>query len=143
MGNENVPLIGGAPLISVISTYDLDSSDESGRRAFAISQAQHDQLLTSGIPAYRQQLPPPFPIGTYSYWVAAEDLASYCKSYGFNSYNFDTVDDFFTPTKRFEQRSYSESEKTMVSSYVDSASFGPSVSKLLYGSIRYVDLEVS
>ena len=140
MGNENVPLIGGVPLISVISTYDLDSSDESGRRAFSISQAQHDQLLTSGIPAYRQQLPPPFPIGTFNYWVASEDLASYCKSYGFNSYNFDTVDDFFAPTRRFEERSYSAGEKTMVSSYVDSASFGPSVSKLLYGSIRYVDL---
>lgn len=140
MGNENVPLIGGSPLKNVIDTYNIASSDTSGRRAFAISQIQHDQLITAGIPAYRQQLPPPFPVGTYDYWVASEDLASYCKSLGFNSYNFDTLDDILTPTRRFEERSYSAGEKTMVSSYVDSASFGPFVSKLLYGSIRFVDL---
>lgn len=142
MGNENVPLIGGVPLKSVIDTYNLDSSDSSGRRAFAINENQYDLLLTSGIPAYREALPPPFPAGTYDYWVAADDLADYCKRYGFNSFNFDTVDDILTPTTRFKKRSYSEGEKTMVSSYVDSWSFGPSVSKQMYGSIRYVDLSV-
>ena len=140
MGNENVPMLEGVPLRNIIDTYNLDSSDTSGRRAFAISEAQHDQLLTNGIPAYRQQLPPPSPIGTYDYWVASEDLAAYCKSYGFNSFNFDTLDDVLTPTLRFEERSYSGGETIQVASYVDSVSFGPSVSKQLFMSIRYVDL---
>lgn len=141
MGNENVPLIGGIPLKDLVDTYNTGSSDTSGRRAFSLTEAQYDQLLTNGIPAYRQALPPPFPAGTYDYWVAAEDLAAYCKSYGFNSYNFDTVDDLLTPTRRFEERSYSASETVQVASYVDSVSFGPGISKQLYGSIRYVDLK--
>ena len=141
MGNENAPMLGGVPLKSIIDTYNLDSSIASGRRAFAINELQYDQLLSNGIPAYRQALPPPFPAGTYDYWVASEDLASYCKSRGFNSYNFDTVNSVLTATKRFEERSYSAGEKVQVASYVDSVSFGPSVSKQLYGSIRYVDLQ--
>jgi hypothetical protein len=139
MGNENAPLLGGVPLINLINTDQNLSSDFSGRKAYVIDEFEYEQLLTNGIPAYRQQQPPPAPVGTYDYYVAADDLADYCKKYGFSSYNFDTVNDVVTPTIRYENRSYSAGEKDQVASYINSFSFGPSVSKLLYRSIRFVE----
>ena len=140
MGNENAPLLGGVPLINLINTDQTNSSDFSGRKAYSINEYIYEQLLTNGIPAYRQQQPPPAPVGFYYYYVAADDLADYCKKYGFLSYNFDTVNDVVTPTIRYENRSYSAGEKDEVASYVDSFNFGPSVSKLVYRSIRFVEL---
>lgn len=132
MGNENVPLLGGIPLRTLMNTLATSSATNSGQQSYAISSAQYDDFITNGIAAYRETLPPPFPPGTYDYWVPAQALADYCRSYGFSSYNFDTVNSLSSPTLRIPLRSNSTGEKNQIASYRDGS--------MQYRSIRYVDL---
>jgi hypothetical protein len=131
MGNYAAPLIGGITLKSVIDVAILASDNSSGRIAFWISESQYSQLLTNGILAYKVDPTPPSLLVLY--FVAPEDLESYCKRFGFNSYNFDAYKDYFSTTQdTIPFRSYSEGEKTDSVEYVAPPTY--------YGSLRYVDL---
>jgi hypothetical protein len=122
MGNKNVPLIGGVPLGSVAIG---SSNNSSGRIAFFVNDSEYAQLLTNGILAYSTA-------PSYN-WVAPEDLESYCKRFGFNSYNFDAFKDLYSLTQdTIPYRSYSEGEKTESVEY--------KAPPIFYGSLRYVDL---
>jgi hypothetical protein len=82
-------------------------------------------LLTNGILAYK--------VDPSYYYVAPEDLESYCERFGFKSYNFDAYKDYFSTTQdAIPFRSYSEGEKTDSVEYVAPPTY--------YGSLRYVDL---
>ena len=125
MGNYAVPLIGGVTLRSIIDVANLDSDNSSGRIAFGINESIYSQLLTNGILAYK--------VDPSYYYVAPEDLESYCKRFGFNSYNFDAFKDLYSLTQdTIPFRSYSEGEKT------DSVEY--KAPPIFYGSLRYVDL---
>ena len=138
MGNKSAPLIGGIPLGSIISTPNLDSDDDRGRIAFYISSTQYNQLLTNGIFAYYE--PPIPPSGTWIY-VTPEDLESYCKRFGFKSYNFDAYKDYLSFTDdTIPYRSYSEGEKTDSVEYFKQNAVYPEFPARYYGSLRYVDL---
>jgi hypothetical protein len=131
MGNYAAPLIGGITLKSVIDVANLASDNSSGRIAFWISESQYSQLLTNGILAYKVDPTPPSLLVLY--FVAPEDLESYCKRFGFNSYNFDAYKNYFSTTQdTIPFRSYSEGEKTDSVEYVAPPTY--------YGSLRYVDL---
>ena len=139
MGNKSAPLIGGVPLGSIT----LGNSDNSsGRIAFFISEAVYSQLLTNGILAYKEDATPTTPV---FYFVAPEDLESYCKRFGFNSYNFDA---FKLPSSNPSSltqdtipfRSYSEGEKTDSVEYFRQNVVFPDFPATYYGSLRYVDL---
>jgi hypothetical protein len=132
MGNTNAPLIGGITLGSVARG---SSDNSSGRIAFFISEPVYSQLLTNGILAYQQNAAPPST--AVFHWVAPEDLESYCKRFGFNSYNFDAFKLPYGNPSLFTQdtipfRSYSEGEKTESVEY--------KAPPIFYGSLRYVDL---
>ena len=138
MGNKSAPLIGGIPLGSIISTPNLDSDDDRGRIAFYISSIQYNQLLTNGIFAYYE--PPIPPSGTWIY-VTPEDLESYCKRFGFKSYNFDAYKDSLSLTDdTIPYRSYSAGEKTDSVEYFKQNAVYPEFPARYYGSLRYVDL---
>ena len=138
MGNKSAPLIGGIPLGSIISTPNLDSDDDRGRIAFYISSIQYNQLLTNGIFAYYE--PPIPPSGTWIY-VTPEDLESYCKRFGFKSYNFDAYKDYLSLTDdTIPYRSYSAGEKTDSVEYFKQNAVSPEFPARYYGSLRYVDL---
>lgn len=138
MGNKSAPLIGGIPLGSIISTPNLYSDDDRGRIAFYISSIQYNQLLTNGIFAYYE--PPIPPTGTFIY-VTPEDLESYCKRFGFKSYNFDAYKDPYSTTQdTIPFRSYSEGEKTDSVEYFKQNVVYPEFPARYYGSLRYVDL---
>ena len=138
MGNKSAPLIGGIPLGSIISTPNLGSDDDRGRIAFYISSIQYNQLLTNGIFAYYE--PPIPPTGTFIY-VTPEDLESYCKRFGFKSYNFDAYKDSLSLTDdTIPFRSYSEGEKTDSVEYFRQNVVFPDFPATYYGSLRYVDL---
>lgn len=127
MGNKSAPLIGGVTLGSITLG---NSSDSSGRIAFDISESVYSQLLTNGILAYKEDATFTTPV---FYFVAPEDLESYCDRFGFKSYNFDAYKDYFSTTQdTIPFRSYSEGEKTDSVEYVAPPTY--------YGSLRYVDL---
>lgn len=131
MGNYASPLIGGITLRSIIDFANLPSDNSSSRIAFWISESQYSQLLTNGILAYKVDPTPPSLLVLY--FVAPEDLESYCKRFGFNSYNFDAYKQFFSLTQdTIPYRSYSAGEKTDSVEYVAPPTY--------YGSLRYVDL---
>lgn len=131
MGNYASPLIGGITLRSIIDFANLPSDNSSGRIAFWISESQYSQLLTNGILAYKVDPTPPSLLVLY--FVAPEDLESYCKRFGFNSYNFDAYKQFFSLTQdTIPYRSYSAGEKTDSVEYIAPPTY--------YGSLRYVDL---
>ena len=138
MGNKSAPLIGGIPLGSIISTPNLGSDDDRGRIAFYISSIQYNQLLTNGIFAYYE--PPIHHSGTWIY-VTPEDLESYCKRFGFKSYNFDAYKDYLSLTDdTIPYRSYSAGEKTDSVEYFKQNAVSPEFPARYYGSLRYVDL---
>jgi len=131
MGNKSAPLIGGVTLKSVIDVANTNSDNSSGRIAFWISESQYSQLLTNGILAYKVEPTPPSLLVLY--FVAPEDLESYCDRFGFKSYNFDAYKDYFSTTQdTIPFRSYSEGEKTDSVEYAAPPTY--------YGSLRYVDL---
>jgi hypothetical protein len=139
MGNKNAPIFGGATLRSIIDVENLSSDNSSGRIAFGINESIYSQLLTNGILAYKQNAAPPS-ISTY-YYVAPEDLESYCKRFGFNSYNFDAFKDLYSLTQdTIPFRSYSEGEKTDSVEYFRQNLQFPDFPARYYGSLRYVDL---
>ena len=130
MGNKSAPLIGGVPLGSV----SLGGSDNSsGRIAFFVNDSEYGQLLTNGILAYSTA-------PSYN-WVAPEDLESYCKRFGFNSYNFDAFKNGVSLTEdTIPYRSYSDGEKTDSVEYFRQNVVFPDFPATYYGSLRYVDL---
>ena len=139
MGNYASPLIGGITLRSIIDVANLDSDNSSGRIAFWISESQYSQLLTNGILAYKVDPTPPSLLVLY--FVAPEDLESYCKRFGFNSYNFDAYKQFFSITQdTIPFRSYSAGEKTDSVEYFRQNVVFPDFPATYYGSLRYVDL---
>ena len=129
LGQYNAPMLGGTRLADVIDCDALNSSNETGRNAFLISEAQHDILLTNGIQAFSTLSV----FGAKIYWVAAEDLANFCDSLGFKAYNFDTLDNWVAPTLRLKKRAYSQGEQSELVDY-----FNSDEGKMLYRSIRYV-----
>lgn len=139
MGNKSAPLIGGFPLGSL----PLGISDNSsGSIAFSISEPVYSELLTNGILAYKEDATSTTPV---RYWIAPEDLESYCKRFGFRSYNFDALKlpsshaNYLTQDK-IPYRSYSAGEKTdSVEFFRENVQF-PDVPTRYYGSLRYVDL---
>ena len=139
MGNKSSPLIGGLPLGSLT----LGSSDNSsGSIAFSISEPVYSELLTNGILAYKEDATSTTPV---RYWIAPEDLESYCKRFGFKSYNFDAYKLPSSHANYLTQdtipyRSYSSGEKTDSVEYFRENVQFPDVPTRYYGSLRYVDL---
>jgi hypothetical protein len=135
MGNKTAPLIGGVTLGSVSLG---NSSNSSGRIAFDISESVYSQLLTNGILAYKEDATSTTPV---FYFVAPEDLESYCNRFGFKSYNFDAFKNYFSTTQdTIPFRSYSEGEKTDSVEYFRQNVVFPDFPATYYGSLRYVDL---
>lgn len=135
MGNNSAPLIGGIPLASISLG---NSSNLSGRIAFDISEPVYSQLLTNGILAFKVDATITTPV---SYYVAPEDLESYCNRFGFKSYNFDAFKDYFSTTQdTIPFRSYSEQETTDSVEYYKENVIFPELPATYYGSLRYVDL---
>ena len=133
MGNKNAPIIGGGTLRSIIDVANLNSDNSSGRIAFGINESIYSQLLTNGILAYK--------VDPSYYYVAPEDLESYCKRFGFKSYNFDAFKDLYSLTQdTIPFRSYSEGEKTDSVEYFRKNVQFPDFPATYYGSLRYVDL---
>jgi hypothetical protein len=90
-------------------------------------------LLTNGVLAYK--------VDPSYYYVAPEDLQSYCDRFGFKSYNFDAYKDYFSTTQdTIPFRSYSEVEKTDSVEYFKQNAVYPEFPARYYGSLRYVDL---
>ena len=133
MGNKNAPIFGGNTLRSIIDVANLSSDNSSGRIAFGINESIYSQLLTNGILAYK--------VDPSYYYVAPEDLESYCKRFGFNSYNFDAFKDLYSTTQdTIPYRSYSDGEKTDSVEYFRQNVVFPAFPATYYGSLRYVDL---
>ena len=140
MGNENAPLIGGFTLRGVLGTPSSDNS--TGQIAFIISESQYSQMLTNGIFAYKVDPTPTVAFTTY--YVTPEELQNYCQRFGFKSYNFDAKKDLFSTTQDIiPYRSYSAGETTDSVTYFYENVDYPVFQGTYYGSIRYVDLEVS
>jgi len=139
MGNKSAPLIGGIPLGSLA----LGSSDNSsGSIAFSISEPVYSELLTNGILAYKEDATSITPA---LYWITPEELESYCKRFGFKSYNFDAYKLPSSHANYLTQdtipyRSYSVGEKTNSVEYFSENVQFPDVPTRYYGSLRYVDL---
>ena len=112
--------------------------------SFFITPEQYDSLIANGIPAKKIFDNDPL-VMEYYYIVTQIDIASYCSSKGFRSFNFDcsnqVVDAFggiITPADRYlTKRSYGFGETVVGASYVDVTNGD------LYRTIRLVDLDVA
>ncbi len=121
-----------------LTTTCLDSSEGP---SFFIDQNQYNSLLANGIQAkelYDSTL-------AQYYWVVSQtELATYSRSKGFTSFNFDCYNQVIDAsgglitagTTWREMRSYGSGETVQAANYEDVTN-GP-----LYRLIRYVDLEV-
>jgi hypothetical protein len=120
----------------------LTCLDPSEGPCFFISGNQYYDFLANGLQA--KELYDTAIMQTY--WVISQSvLATYCRSKGFNSFNFDCSNAVLTgagglvtaATTWRPMRSYGFGETTQSASYED-AMVGP-----LYRDIRYVDLDVA
>ncbi len=114
-------------------------ADHDGRHWPLSLLAGHDILIANGVVAYRDQ-----DAGGNDYWyVPAVNLATYCDSRGFFSWNFDTENGeptAATPipaTAYIPLRNYGTGERSQSGGYFD-ATAGTDK----YLSIRYVDLRL-
>ena len=123
---------------------DLTESclDPSEGPCFFINGNQYYDFLANGIQAKELY----DPVLMLTYWLVSQnELASYCRSKGFNSFNFDCSNQVLdsgggtiTPATTWRpMRSYGFGETVQAANYEDVTN-GP-----LYRLIRYVDLEVS
>ena len=122
-----------------LTTTCLDLSEGP---SFFIDQNQYNALLANGVQAkelYDTTL-------AQNYWVVSQmELATYSRSKGFNTFNFDCANQVImadgaviTPATTWRpMRSYGFGETVQAANYEDVTN-GP-----LYRLIRYVDLEVS
>jgi len=112
--------------------------------SFFITPEQYDSLIANGIQAKKIFDNDPL-VMEYYYIVTQIDIATYCSSKGFKSFNFDctnqVVDAFggiITPaTAWIPKRSYGFGETVVGASYVDVTNGD------LYRTIRLVDLDVA
>jgi len=160
--NRAVPLAHGeewCPIFSFGPSGDLQSSrlgvfmpkdtattvlDTQWGPSFFITPEQYDSLIANGIQAKKIFDNDPL-VMEYYYIVTQIDIATYCSSKGFKSFNFDctnqVVDAFggiITPaTAWIPKRSYGFGETVIGASYVDVTNGD------LYRTIRLVDLDVA
>lgn len=117
-------------------------SDLQWGPSFFIDENQYNSFIANGIQAkklYDTSL-------SQYYWIVTQmDVATYCGSKGFRSYNFDCINQvisasgaIITPATAWSKmRSYGFGETT------DGASYTDAVSGEQYRRIRYVDLDVA
>ena len=117
-------------------------SDLQWGPSFFIDENQYNSFIANGIQAkklYDTSL-------SQYYWIVTQmDVATYCGSKGFKSYNFDCINQvisasgaIITPATAWSKmRSYGFGETT------DGASYTDAVSGEQYRRIRYVDLDVA
>ena len=160
--NRSVPLAHGevwCPIYSFSAGGNLQSDtlgnfmpkditttvlDTQWGASFYITPEQYDSLIANGIPAKKIFDNDPL-IMQYYYIVTQIDIANYCSSKGFKSFNFDCTNQvldgsggIITPATAFlPKRSYGFGETVIGASYTDSASGD------LYRQIRLVDLDVA
>ena len=116
---------------------------DDGYASIRVSEGIYDSLVANGIQARSFYAGAPF--DHYYYSVRVLDLATYCNSMGFGSYNFDCrnqtldADDGIidAATKWLPYRNYGPGEQVEIASYYDVAT-----STQLYRGIRYVDLRL-
>jgi hypothetical protein len=112
--------------------------------SFFITFEQYDSLIANGVQAKKIFDNDPL-VMQYYYIVTQIDIASYCSSKGFRSFNFDCTNQvisatggIITPADRYiTKRSYGFGETVVGASYVDVTNGD------LYRSIRLVDLDVA
>ena len=111
--------------------------------SFFITPEQYDSLIANGIQAKKIFDNDPL-VMQYYYIVTQIDIATYCRSKGFNSFNFDCTNavisatgGIITPATVWRpMRSYGFGETVVGASYVDVTNGD------LYRTIRLVDLDV-
>ena len=112
--------------------------------SFFITPEQYDSLIANGIQAKKIFDNDPL-VMEYYYIVTQIDIATYCSSKGFKSFNFDCTNQvisatggIITPADRYiTKRSYGFGETVVGASYVDVTNGD------LYRTIRLVDLDVA
>lgn len=150
-GEKMAPIYAfdGAGVLSANFLGNLISQDlnftciDDGYASYRIDESTYNSLIANGIQARRFYAPAPF--DHYYYSVRAIDLAGYCGSKGFNSYNFDCSNadldadngTITAATTWIPLRSYGTGETVQMASFYDEAN-----SKQLYRAIRYVDLRL-
>lgn len=160
--NRSVPLAHGevwCPIFTFGAGGDLQVStlgafmpkdttttvlDTQWGASFFITPEQYDSLIANGIPAKKIFDNDPL-VMEYYYIVTQIDIASYCSSKGFRSFNFDCTNQvisatggIITPADRYlTKRSYGFGETVIGASYVDVTNGD------LYRTIRLVDLDVA
>lgn len=150
-GEEMCPIwsfnAGGALVASTVGSLlpkDLwVSCIDDGYASIRVSEAVYDSLIANGIQARNFYAGAPF--DHYYYSVRVLDLAAYCGSKGFNSYNFDCLNQTLdadegiidAATKWLPYRAYGPGEQTEIASYYDVAN-----AKQLYRAVRFVDLRL-
>lgn len=160
--NRSVPLAHGeiyCPIFQFDAGGNLQSStlgdfmpkdstttvlDTQWGASFRITPEQYDSLIANGIQAKKIFDNDPL-IMQYYYIVTQIDIATYCSSKGFKSFNFDCTNQILdgaggliTPaTVWIPKRAYGFGETVIGAGYTDAVS-GP-----LYRTIRLVDLDVA
>jgi len=112
--------------------------------SFLISPEQYNSLIANGIQAKQIFDNDPL-VMDYYYLVTQIDIATYCRSKGFNSFNFDCKNEVIgrsggpsSPATEWRpMRSYGFGETVIGASYVDVTNGD------LYRTIRLVDLDVA
>jgi hypothetical protein len=131
-----------AVMEDLIPAFSLTCIDD-GYPSFRIDESTYNSLIANGIQAREFYAGAPF--NHYYYSVRAMDLAAYCGSKGFNSYNFDCTNaeldadngTVTAATTWIPLRAYGPGETVQMASFYDEAN-----SKQLYRAIRYVDLRL-
>jgi hypothetical protein len=112
--------------------------------SFFITPEQYNSLIANGVQAKKIFDNDPL-VMEYYYIVTQIDIATYCSSKGFRSFNFDCTNQvisatggIITPADRYNtKRSYGFGETVVGASYVDVTNGD------LYRTIRLVDLDVA
>jgi hypothetical protein len=116
--------------------------DLSEGPCFFINEHQYDSFLANGVQAKKLY---DTTLSQY-YWVVSQtELATYCRSKGFTSFNFDCKNQVISASEAIitpatvwrEMRSYGFGEKDVAANYIDATS------GYLYRQIRLVDLDVA
>lgn len=140
-GQGVCPIYDAGNLYRVGDLLTFGTGQESGGTipSYYVSEAGHDILIANGVVAYKDQ-----DAGGNDYWyVPAVNLATYCDSRGFFSWNFDTENgepNIAVPvasTAYIPLRNYGTGERSQSGGYFDVTAGADK-----YLSIRYVDLRL-